>query len=234
MSFMRRHALLMFVVLAIVATATPITPLFGAEGSKRLALVIGNSAYENVAPLINPANDATDIAQKLKSLGFDVLLATNADQAKMTSPPAGVQEPTDAGARGAHLLCRPRRDREQRELPHPGRRTRGDRPRREGRPACGSGAPAPREHGVRAFAARRGKDRDCVPRCLQDERGPTRFEPEGRLSADQPRGADTARNRLDGNKAEPVFRRASFAPMPRSSTTSPPMAPAATVRSRRH
>ena len=83
MSCMRRHALLMFVVLAIAATATPITPLFGAEGGKRLALVVGNSAYENVSPLINPANDATDIAQKLKSLGFEVLLATNAGQDKM-------------------------------------------------------------------------------------------------------------------------------------------------------
>ena len=82
---MRRHALLMLVVLAIAATATPIKPLLGAEGSKRLALVVGNSAYKNVAPLVNPANDATDIAQKLKSLGFEVLLATNADQGKMSS-----------------------------------------------------------------------------------------------------------------------------------------------------
>ena len=69
MSCMRRHALLMLVVLAIAATATPITPLLAADGGKRLALVVGNSAYENVSPLINPANDATDIAQKLKSRG---------------------------------------------------------------------------------------------------------------------------------------------------------------------
>ena len=58
--------------------------IFGA-GGKRLALVVGNSAYQNVSPLINPANDATDIAQKLKSLGFEVLVATNADQARMVS-----------------------------------------------------------------------------------------------------------------------------------------------------
>ena len=83
MSCMRRQALLMLVVLAIAATATPVAPLLAADGGKRLALVVGNSAYENVAPLINPANDATDIAQKLKSLGFEVLLATNAGQAKM-------------------------------------------------------------------------------------------------------------------------------------------------------
>ncbi len=40
---------------------------------KRVALVIGNSNYKN-APLRNPVNDATDIAAKLKILGFDVTL----------------------------------------------------------------------------------------------------------------------------------------------------------------
>jgi uncharacterized caspase-like protein len=69
----------------ILAAATSANPLHAAEGGKRLALVLGNSAYQNVSPLINPANDATDIAQKLKALGFDVLLATDADQARMTS-----------------------------------------------------------------------------------------------------------------------------------------------------
>ena len=55
-----------------------------ADESKRLALVIGNSAYREVGALANPVNDATDIAKKLKALKFDVLLATNADHAKMT------------------------------------------------------------------------------------------------------------------------------------------------------
>ncbi len=85
MSFMRCRAFLMVVALATVATATSATQLIAAEGSKRLALVIGNSAYQNVSSLINPANDATDIAQKLKGLGFEVLLATDAGQAKMIS-----------------------------------------------------------------------------------------------------------------------------------------------------
>jgi uncharacterized caspase-like protein len=53
--------------------------------AKRVALVVGNSAYRNVETLTNPANDATDIAAKLKSLKFDVLLATNATQAEMKS-----------------------------------------------------------------------------------------------------------------------------------------------------
>jgi uncharacterized caspase-like protein len=55
-----------------------------ADPTKRLALVIGNSAYREVGALSNPVNDATDIAKKLKALKFDVLLATDADHAKMS------------------------------------------------------------------------------------------------------------------------------------------------------
>jgi uncharacterized caspase-like protein len=44
-----------------------------AAAEKRVALVIGNAAYQNVPPLRNPSNDATDIATKLRDLGFDVV-----------------------------------------------------------------------------------------------------------------------------------------------------------------
>jgi uncharacterized caspase-like protein len=47
--------------------------------------VIGKSAYKNISPLTNPINDAKDVAAKLKGLQFDVLLATDASQAQMTS-----------------------------------------------------------------------------------------------------------------------------------------------------
>lgn len=43
---------------------------------KRVALVIGNSRYRS-QPLKNPANDAQDIANRLKSLGFKVFLETD-------------------------------------------------------------------------------------------------------------------------------------------------------------
>ena len=56
-----------------------------AEAPKRIALVIGNSAYQNVSPLTNPVNDATDIAAKLRSLQFEVLLATDANHSKLTA-----------------------------------------------------------------------------------------------------------------------------------------------------
>lgn len=43
---------------------------------KRLALVMGNSNYHNKdMSLSNPVNDATDFANKLKKLGFDVICA---------------------------------------------------------------------------------------------------------------------------------------------------------------
>lgn len=43
-----------------------------AEAAGRVALVIGMSAYRNVVPLDNAANDAKGVAATLKSIGFDV------------------------------------------------------------------------------------------------------------------------------------------------------------------
>jgi Caspase domain len=42
-----------------------------AVAEKRVALLIGNSAYKNVGWLANPANDATMVAAMLRSAGFD-------------------------------------------------------------------------------------------------------------------------------------------------------------------
>ncbi len=39
--------------------------------ARRVALVIGNSAYKHVPALENPRNDARDISKTLKSIGFD-------------------------------------------------------------------------------------------------------------------------------------------------------------------
>ena len=44
-----------------------------AWAEKRVALVLGNSAYQNVAQLPNPVNDGAIIAAKLKEAGFDVV-----------------------------------------------------------------------------------------------------------------------------------------------------------------
>jgi carboxyl-terminal processing protease len=47
-----------------------------ANGERRAALVIGNSAYK-VGVLKNPVNDAQAVAASLKGLGFDVVLREN-------------------------------------------------------------------------------------------------------------------------------------------------------------
>lgn len=50
---------------------------------KRVALVIGNSAYVSATPLENPKNDASDVAAALQSLGFEVLKGIDLDKAAM-------------------------------------------------------------------------------------------------------------------------------------------------------
>jgi Caspase domain len=52
------------------------------RSEKRVALVIGNSAYPT-APLKNPINDAQDMAQALRGLGFDVIYRENLNQSDM-------------------------------------------------------------------------------------------------------------------------------------------------------
>src|ERR1700737_4943867 len=51
-----------------------------AQAEKRIALVVGNAAYQVGAPLNTPANDAGLIAQTLQAAGFDVVGARDLDQ----------------------------------------------------------------------------------------------------------------------------------------------------------
>lgn len=55
------------------------------SSDRRVALVIGNGSYQSVSPLPNPPNDATDVANALRGLGFEVILETNADLRTMGS-----------------------------------------------------------------------------------------------------------------------------------------------------
>ncbi len=48
-----------------------------AVAEERVALIVGNSAYETVGELENPVNDASDIAIALEGLGFRVLIGKN-------------------------------------------------------------------------------------------------------------------------------------------------------------
>ena len=49
---------------------------------KRVALVVGNSSYK-YAPLANPVNDATDMAERLRNVGFKVTLITDAGKRRL-------------------------------------------------------------------------------------------------------------------------------------------------------
>jgi hypothetical protein len=55
--------------------------LNGAE--QRVALVIGNSNYQNVSQLSNPANDAKAVAKFLNAAGFEVISATDLSHNEM-------------------------------------------------------------------------------------------------------------------------------------------------------
>ena len=54
-----------------------------AHAEKRVALVIGNSAYQHTAELKNPRNDAADMAASLKRLDFEVLEGMDLDKRGM-------------------------------------------------------------------------------------------------------------------------------------------------------
>jgi uncharacterized caspase-like protein len=64
---MRRLAAFVAVVLAVCLASQ------SSLAGKRVALVIGNSSYQNVAALANPANDATAITEMFRKASFDVV-----------------------------------------------------------------------------------------------------------------------------------------------------------------
>jgi tetratricopeptide (TPR) repeat protein len=70
--------------LAAAAAAVPDKPKPPAVIERRIALVIGNSAYRNVPPLANPVRDATSIADALRRTGFQtVTLQTDLPKEKL-------------------------------------------------------------------------------------------------------------------------------------------------------
>jgi hypothetical protein len=55
-----------------------------AKADRRVAFVVGNGAYKNVAQLPNPPVDAKAMAAVLRNVGFDVVEGTNLTRDKMT------------------------------------------------------------------------------------------------------------------------------------------------------
>src|SRR5262249_44066410 len=54
-----------------------------AEGSRRVALVIGNGSYAHVTALPNPPNDARAMAKSLREIGFTVAEGLDLDRDAM-------------------------------------------------------------------------------------------------------------------------------------------------------
>ena len=71
--------------IAIIAGAMMLAlpGLAPAHAERRVALVIGNSNYEHAPVLKNPVNDASDMADALARLGFDVVRGSDLDYAGM-------------------------------------------------------------------------------------------------------------------------------------------------------
>jgi Domain of unknown function (DUF4189)/Caspase domain len=65
---------------------TPMAPPSSAsvDGARRIALVIGNDAYENLDHLQKAVNDARAVSAALTQLGFDVIRVENAPRRTMT------------------------------------------------------------------------------------------------------------------------------------------------------
>jgi uncharacterized caspase-like protein len=84
-----------FVIACICLVAT------SASAERRVAMVLGNSAYKYAVALPNPAGDAQAMADLLKSLGFEVVLGVNLGREAMAeklSEFAGVSGGADVAA----------------------------------------------------------------------------------------------------------------------------------------
>lgn len=64
---------------------TVLPPQAHVGDAHRLALVIGNSAYRNVATLKNTVNDATAVAAKLREVGYQVYFGRDLDRRDMNA-----------------------------------------------------------------------------------------------------------------------------------------------------
>ena len=69
--------------LGVIALLMGFAAASASADGKRVALVVGNSAYRNVPELPNPANDAGAVAAALNRLGFSVTLIANASFEEM-------------------------------------------------------------------------------------------------------------------------------------------------------
>jgi len=71
---MQKRGFLMPCHRALIAAIVVVLSAWPAAAEKRVALVVGNSAYVEAPALPNPINDASDMAAALQKVGFEVIL----------------------------------------------------------------------------------------------------------------------------------------------------------------
>src|SRR4051812_2037935 len=76
--FQMRYPTLIFSLLCMMLSAS------AANAERRVAFVVGNGTYKNVAQLPNPPIDAKAMAGVLRNVGFEVVEGTNLTRDKMT------------------------------------------------------------------------------------------------------------------------------------------------------
>ena len=82
-------------VLSLQARAQALAPV----AERRVALVVGNAEYVR-APLVNPVNDAADLAAALRRLGFDVIERRNRNPDELRRDLVEFQDKLGPGAVG--------------------------------------------------------------------------------------------------------------------------------------
>jgi hypothetical protein len=75
-----QHSLLLVFCLGVFSFFSLAAPCLA---DKRVALIIGNGAYKNTSALSNPPNDAADVAEALKAIGFAVTLKIDVEKRQM-------------------------------------------------------------------------------------------------------------------------------------------------------
>jgi uncharacterized caspase-like protein len=80
---MPRQGTIMLMIAIIMVATTAVICAQDRQPGRRVALIIGNSAYAHTALLENPRNDAEDLAPTLTALGFEVLARADLRKAEM-------------------------------------------------------------------------------------------------------------------------------------------------------
>ena len=83
---MKTHTISLIVIISLLTgyltVSGQVNPMMNAK-EKRLAIVIGNEAYQHASRLANPVNDARSMRDALQSVGFDVFEYEDINQSQM-------------------------------------------------------------------------------------------------------------------------------------------------------